>query len=84
MKKIWTLLFAAVLFGAVALSTGCRAEECRKMTKCCAAIEGEEGVGGACGDLAQGVKDPETCRTILKTVEAMYDRREEELPAACQ
>ncbi|WP_168210392.1 hypothetical protein [Persicimonas caeni] len=54
------------------------------MSRCCEAIKDEEGVGSACGEIAQGVKDPDTCRTILRTVEAMYEDREEDLPKACQ
>lgn len=75
------IITATLSLGALA---GCKAEECRKMTRCCEVIKDEEGVGSSCGELAQGVKDPDTCRTILRTVEAMYEDREEELPKACQ
>lgn len=85
MKRISSIialsLAATLISGTLA---GCKAEECRKMTRCCEAIEDHEGVGSACGELAQDVKDPDTCRTILRTVEAMFDDREEELPKACQ
>lgn len=85
MKRISSIatLALVVLLGSVGM-TGCKAKECQKMLRCCEAIKDHEGVGGACGEMAQGVKDPDTCRTILRTVEAMFEEREEELPKACQ
>lgn len=75
--------FVSVLAGSVLLG-GCRAEECQKMLACCEEIKDVEGVGSACGEMAQGVKDPDTCRTILKTARAMFEKRGEEVPKACR
>lgn len=85
MKRISLIMFV-ICAGALALAflSGCRAEECQKMSRCCDAIQDHEGVGGACGELAEGVKDPDTCRTILRTVDAMFEQRDEALPQACQ
>jgi hypothetical protein len=63
---------------------GCRAEECRQMMRCCEAIEAEDGVGAACGEMATDVKRPRTCRTILRTVNHMFEERGEQPPAVCQ
>ena len=62
---------------------GCRAPDCQRMQACCEAIADEPGVGEACGDIASNVRDPETCRTITRTVRYMYDERDAEPPAVC-
>ena len=79
--KAITLLAVVALLGLIG---GCRAEECQKMSRCCAAIEEHQAVGGACGELAEGVKDPSTCRTVLKTARAIFEKRGEAVPKACR
>ena len=85
MKRIssFTTIALVALIGLAGMA-GCKAQECQKMVRCCEAIKDHEGVGSACGEMAQGVKDPDTCRTILRTVDAMFEERKEALPKACQ
>lgn len=54
------------------------------MEACCGAIESVEGVGNSCDRVSAAVGDPETCKTILETVELMYEEREEEPPEICR
>lgn len=54
------------------------------MEVCCQAIEGMEGVGGACGRASAAVGDPQTCRTVLETVHLMFEKRDGEPPEACR
>jgi uncharacterized protein with PQ loop repeat len=85
MKRISMILFAICFMAlTLALLSGCRVEECQKMARCCNAIEEHEGVGGACGGIAEGLKDPDSCRSVLRAVDAMFEQRDEDLPAACQ
>jgi hypothetical protein len=84
-KRISSLaLILMSLVVAAGWLTSCKAEECRRMTRCCEAIKDHEGVGGACGEMAQGVKAPDTCRVILSAARAMFEKRGEPVPAACQ
>ena len=79
-------LFTAALLVLMALSSlaGCRAEECQKMLRCCEEVRDVEGVGGACGEMAQEVKDPTSCRSVVRAVNAMFEERGEEPPAVCR
>lgn len=63
--------------------TGCRSQDCQRMLACCETIAGEPGVGKACGEMAANVRDPETCRTITRTVRYMYEQRDAEPPEVC-
>jgi hypothetical protein len=85
MKRISSILFV-ICFLALTLAflAGCRARECQQMLRCCEVVKDHEGIGGACGELAQGVKDPNTCRTILRTIDVVFEERDEELPQACK
>jgi hypothetical protein len=77
---------ALALIGTVSvlvLFSGCKAEECQQMIECCAAVSDVPGVGSSCGELAEQTRDPDTCRTILKTVRYMYEERTEEPPEIC-
>ena len=82
MKQKWLLVLVGI--AAAVVLTGCRSEECSRMMACCRAIEGKEGVGQACGQRARAVDDPNTCLTILESVEYMWENREDELPEACR
>jgi hypothetical protein len=80
-KILMTMLIAvSFLMGA----TGCRAAECREMLRCCEAAAEVEGVGHTCGKMASGVRDPTTCRTILRTMRYMLEDRGEAVPAECK
>ena len=81
MMLVVAFAFVSAVAASVLLS-GCRAEQCQKMLACCEQIKDAEGVGKACGQMAQGVKDPDTCRTILKTARAMFEKRGQEVPEA--
>ncbi|MFW5966948.1 MAG: hypothetical protein ACOCV2_05485 [Persicimonas sp.] len=83
--RIRIAILALVLVTGVAFGLfGCKAEECRQMMQCCDEIEGEEGVGGACGEMAEGERDPDTCRTVLETARAMFEERGESPPEECR
>lgn len=80
---IMTLSLAGLLVALLALG-GCKAEECQQMTECCAAVADVPGVGSSCGELAEQTRDPDTCRTILRTVRYMYEDRDGDPPPACR
>jgi hypothetical protein len=85
MKRISLIMFAICLAAlSLAFLSSCRAAECQKMARCCAAIQDHDGVGSACGEIAAGVKDPDSCRTIVRSVEAMFEERDETLPESCR
>ena len=84
MKRVSRWLALAVLFAGAASAVGCKASECERMSECCAAVEGAEGVGRSCGEFAKQTKDPDTCRSVLRTMEMMYEDRGTELPRACK
>lgn len=81
-----TALITAAMLILLALSslTSCRAEECQKMLRCCDEVSDTEGVGAACGDMAQGLKDPTACRSVVRAVNAMFEERGEEPPPVCE
>ena len=62
---------------------GCDNPTCKRMHECCEAIQGVEGVGRACGDIARQLDDADSCRSVLEAVRAMYDTREGSPPEAC-
>ena len=68
---------------ALVALTACRSSECRQMTACCDAVRDLDGLGGACVDLAQETRDPQTCREIVRTIGYMLDDRDEPRPEAC-
>jgi hypothetical protein len=79
--KLFAFLFAAALSLACA---GCAPEECQLMKACCDAVKDVDGMGDACGELAQSVTKPETCTSVVQTVSYMYEDRGLELPDACK
>lgn len=84
-RKLRRLMWgSAALFAVLLLLGGCKSEECQQMTECCAAVADVPGVGSSCGELAEQTRDPETCRTILRTVRYMYEDRDGDAPAVCQ
>lgn len=75
---------SGALVASFLLFAGCKADECQQMTECCAAVADVPGVGSACGELADQTRDPDTCRTILKTVRYMYEDRSGDAPPVCR
>ena len=76
-------------WGAAALLalSGCEGggpPACRQMRACCAAVEGMEGLGGACDKLARQTSREDTCRVILETVGHMRAERALPLPESCR
>lgn len=82
MSKI-CLYFVCLSLCVFALA-GCRAEECAQMSQCCVQIQGEEGVGEACGPLAEQTTNPDSCRTVRETVVFMLEKKGRPVPAACK
>ena len=81
----------SLLLAALALSSclvglsACKASECQQMLACCDAIADLPGVGPrACGSIAEGTKDPQTCRVVKQTARYMLEDRKNPIPAACQ
>lgn len=79
MVRATLMLILMVLF-----CSACESEECKTMRACCAAVGDAEWVGDSCGEMAASVKDPQTCRTITRTVRAALEQRSEPVPNACQ
>ena len=85
MRARWCVV--AVLVSVLQVFAGCDgglSADCRKMRACCAAVEGMEGLGEACGDLALQTRKAETCRVVIETVGHMRAERELPLPEACR
>jgi hypothetical protein len=78
------VFYTIITLASFVVITGCKPDECRQMQACCDEVKGEPGMGQACGDLAQNVTKPETCRSVVQTVSYMYVDRGLELPAACK
>lgn len=83
-RQLLALLSALFLLGGLLVVAGCQPAECRQMRACCQAIEAHEGVGEACGELAQGVDSAETCQVVVDAARAMFEQRDEPVPAACE
>ncbi len=73
-----------LVFALACALSGCKATECEQMLECCAASEGAPGVGKWCGEFTQQTRDPDTCRSVLRTLEMMYEDRKKELPPVCK
>ncbi len=80
----YRLLFPVLLAIALIALSGCRAAECEQMLECCSQVEELDGLGGACADLATDTRDPQTCRTVVRTIGYMLDEREDPRPESCQ
>ena len=78
-----TALPTLALVLLVLLGEACLDDECRLMKRCCAAVSERPWIGDSCGELARGVRDPATCRTIRQTIEDTFAHRNEALPSAC-
>jgi len=74
----WLFLLASLL-----ILPGCQDPVCRTMHACCAASKDLQGMGDACGDLAKDVRDPDTCRTIVETIQQMYVNHGKKAPPEC-
>lgn len=77
------LLFPLIVLLLLMALAGCRAAECKQMLDCCEQVEDLEGLGGGCADLAEGTRDPQTCRDVLRTVGYMLEDRDDSIPEAC-
>ena len=66
------------------ISPGCEAAECTQMRQCCKAMTQVDGMGQACGALAEGTQDPATCNSVTQTVRFMLADRKMPLPQACE
>jgi len=64
--------------------TGCQDPACARMVDCCTAVKDAPGMGTACGKLAQQSSNPETCVSVVRTVQFMYEDRGKEIPAVCR
>lgn len=80
------LSWALVVLGFVSLflGAGCKDSECSAMVSCCQQVKDLDGVGQACGPLAEQARDPQTCRDIKRTIHYMLQDRKQPIPAACQ
>ena len=63
---------------------GCEAKACAQMRQCCKVMAQVDGMGQACGALAEGTKDPATCKSVTQTVRFMLADRKMPLPKACE
>lgn len=79
-SSVLILLFLVL---SAAWLSGCRAEECKQMERCCTAIQDFEGVGEACSKLTAGLNDADTCSSVIYAAQAMLETREGEMPEAC-
>ena len=73
-----------VMFALACALGGCKASECERMLECCGAVGDGPGVGKWCGEFTQQTRDPDTCRSVLRTLEMMYEDRKKELPPVCK
>lgn len=62
---------------------GCKPNQCEQLMECCQASADLPRVGGACA-MSADVRDGEKCQMITETIQAMYEKRDEPIPAACQ
>jgi len=53
------------------------------MEACCDEIDEMPGVGSACERKGAAMGDPKTCRTILETVQLMFQKRDASPPEVC-
>lgn len=83
-RPISFIILALLTVVGLFLMTGCRAAECRQMSQCCSAVQNMDGVGPACKGLADGTKDPTTCRAVLRTIGYMLEDQDEPLPDSCR
>lgn len=84
MRQTFITTICLVLIPLAVVLTGCPAEECRQMKACCAEVSDREWVGDSCGDLAKDVQDPNTCRTIVRTIRQSAESHDETIPEACR
>ena len=82
-RSTLTSLLIAIVGLVVALSA-CRAPECQQMLECCAEVEELDGVGGACHDIAEDTRDPQTCRDVVRTIGYMLEDRDASMPEPCR
>ena len=53
------------------------------MRTCCKVVAGVEGMGQACGALAEGTDDPATCKSVRQNIRYMLTDRKQEVPPSC-
>lgn len=76
-------LLALLIVTALPLMTGCKADTCQRMAVCCNAVKDAPGMGTACSKLAASTRDPQTCASVLQTVNYMLEDRKKPVPQAC-
>lgn len=79
--RFYVAVFAIFL---ITFSLGCKDSECTKMLQCCAQVKDVDGIGQACGPLADQTTNPDSCRSVTKTVRYMLKDRKQDIPLACQ
>ncbi len=83
-KPSFLIMLWLCLLCAGTSMTGCRASECTQMSACCADVKGLEGLGEACGPLAEQTTNPDSCRSVKDTVRYMLEQRNQKVPPSCQ
>ncbi|RAL22758.1 hypothetical protein DL240_07615 [Lujinxingia litoralis] len=84
MKRLATCLMLLTTLTLATTQLGCKAAECTQMVDCCKEVADLPGVGASCKGLAMDTRDPQTCRTVTRTVRYMLEDRGAEIPAVCQ
>lgn len=82
--KISLFQSALLLWMLATVTPGCKDAECSKMLECCAEVQGLDGLGQACGPLAEQTTNPDSCRSVTDTVRYMLKDRQKPVPAVCK
>lgn len=82
-KRLKYLCLYLVFAACVWALSGCKVSECKVLVACCEASQELEGIGSACGDLSADVRDPNSCRSIVKTIGYMHEDRDRPIPDVC-
>ena len=80
-----SVFYQAILLICIGFfAMGCKDAECSRMLECCAEVQDLDGLGQACGPLAEQTTNPDSCRSVTETVRYMLKDREKPIPASCQ
>ena len=80
--RVWAV--AGLLLGAPVVGMGCKPDVCQRMTLCCQSVKDIKGMGSACTRLAEKTRKPETCSSVMQTVNYMLKDRKQPIPPACR
>ncbi|MEM1347961.1 MAG: hypothetical protein AAGI01_05335 [Myxococcota bacterium] len=83
-ERVLKASLALLLCLLALVSVGCKDQTCARMVDCCAASKDAPGMGTACGKLAQGSTNPDTCMSVIRTVQFMHEDRGSEIPPECR